>query len=98
MRVKLTTLIYWLFLAFILTLPLNSLFDTIAFFKGTVGDKTFAQTPIALKIFKDILLLSMTVLCIHSLLRSLNKRLLGFVLFFLVAVAFALIALPKGYA
>lgn len=98
MKVKLTTLIYWLFLAFILTLPLNSLFDTIAFFKGTVGDKTFAQTPIALKIFKDILLLSMTVLCLHSLLRSLNKRLLGFVLFFLVAVAFAAIALPKGYA
>jgi hypothetical protein len=92
MKFSYTTLLYVLFLAFVLTLPFNSIYDTIAFFTGTVGDKTYAKTPIWFKLYKDIFLISAILLTIFHLILKLNVRMMGVVFFLVVVFVYAVFA------
>jgi hypothetical protein len=55
-------IVYFLFFFLIVTLPLNTFQETIAFFYGAVGDKTQALTPVYLKLYKDFFLFSVLIL------------------------------------
>lgn len=87
-----SSILYVLFLLFILTIPFNSLYDTIAFFQGTVGNKTFTRTPIWFKLYKDIFLGSAILLTISSVVLKLNRRLIGILLFLCLVGVYAMIS------
>ena len=89
MRGHYRILLYLLFVVFILTLPLNSIYDTVAFFNGTIGDKTFVKTPFWFKLSKDIFLFFAVVLSSAYLIMRFNRKLVGLSIFFIVMIAFA---------
>jgi hypothetical protein len=94
LTIRYSHLVYGLFALFILWIPLNSVYDTIAFFNGTVGDKTFAQTPIYFKVFKDFFLAVAIAIATHAMFVCyLHKRLLSFLAFLIFVVIFALASL-----
>lgn len=93
MKLTYNNILFILFGMFILTIPFNSLHDTIAFFQGTVGDKTFAKTPLWMKLFKDVLLLCAITLTIAPIVVALNKRLLIIIAFLGLVFAYAFAAL-----
>jgi len=90
MKIRYQTIIYLLFFIFIITLPVNSYQDTVAFFKGTLGDKTRPLTPYAFKVFKDIFLVGCIVLvAVAGGLRYVRRDILPYYLFLILAVVFA---------
>jgi hypothetical protein len=54
MNFKRAQIVYILFLLFAISIPFNTLYETIAFFKGMMNDKTKPLTPLYFKIFKDV--------------------------------------------
>jgi hypothetical protein len=55
-------IVYFLFFFLIISLPFNTYEETIAFFYGSVGDKTIALTPVYFKLYKDFFLFSVLFL------------------------------------
>lgn len=81
---------------FILTLPFNSIYDTVAFFRGTIGDKTFVQTPIWFKLYKDIFLFFAVVLSSAYLVIRFHPKLIWLSIFMVVVLAFACFSVWMG--
>lgn len=90
MKIRYQTIIYLLFFIFIITLPVNSYQDTVAFFKGTLGDKTRPLTPYAFKMFKDIFLIGCIMLvAMAGGLRYVRRDILPYYLFLILVFVFA---------
>jgi len=97
MRVRSVHIVYLLFLLLLITLPFNSLYETIALFKGTVGDKTKPLTPLFMKIAKDIFLIFAVILIAFAGGFSRIGRPVLWVYFILLYIfAAAVIALANG--
>jgi len=93
MRVKSAHIVYLLFLLLLVTLPFNSVFETIALFKGTMDDKTKPLTPLYLKLSKDIFWLgSIVLIAFAGGFSHLSKRLLWVYLVLLFILGFAAFA------
>ncbi len=88
-------IVYFLFFFLLVTLPLNTFKETIAFFYGAVGDKTQALTPVYLKLYKDFFLVSAVVLVtLGGALIRIHQRLLPFYL----VIGFIFIYAALSYA
>jgi hypothetical protein len=99
MKSKTHTILFVLLIVFVITLPFNSIYDTISFNNGTLEDKTVARTPYFHKMFKDILLLGSIFLVAYSGgMRMIKRSLLNYYIFLAVVFLFALFAITSENA
>lgn len=89
-------IVYFLFFFLIVTLPLNTYQETIAFFYGAVGDKTQALTPVYFKLYKDFFLVSvMLLVALAGGLVKIHQKILVFYVLLIFIIAFAAMSLLR---
>jgi hypothetical protein len=94
MKVKQHTILYLLFFLFVISVPFNSLYETIAHLQGTLPwDKTYPLTPIYLKLFKDMFLVgSIVMVLIAGGFRFLRTELMAVYVFLVFVLVFSAIS------